>query len=374
MANTRFYCCCNKLECPQLKVFNESFKKTEEDAFLAAEIGQMLLLEKNNNKEISIKEYNSFKETLQESKELYAENVDLNKMITVLQSEIQLLKEQHSVEIDHYKRELERINYSKQELLNTEERHESQISDLKQELEHLQKTENHLRNKYKRLGSNYETLQLSYDAVLKEHDTLLYSLSMPDRNKNHIKELAANNTKDNACMSSMTISPNNNRKAVEDGNLFELLHTVTQQTLDKINATDTRVLNRKLRKVFDMTELSNKSNSILRGILADDLSTFRSQFNWTHHDPTLTSFFSLVTCIKGLLQELGSMKMTLNDLQADYVRRIEQLTQYPHGNYCLTAMSLSKYKPDTLVQVKKERRQSKNNGFIQGLVSIFTVQ
>jgi hypothetical protein len=67
------------------------------------------------------------------------------------------------------------------------------VSDLKQELSQLRKSNHNLQLKSKRLGSNYgtlyiadfiyhqltlyiiETLQLTHEALLKEHDTLLVS-------------------------------------------------------------------------------------------------------------------------------------------------------------------------------------------------------
>lgn len=108
---------------------------------------------------------------------------------------------------------------------------------------------------------------------------------------------------------------------------FDVLQSVTQQTLEKINATDTRVLNRRLRRVFDMSELSDMSNSILNTILLD-LSEFKSQFDWVHDYGAQQArhFFPLVNTIQQLLQEISTNKITLNDLQADYVKRIERLT------------------------------------------------
>lgn len=66
--NTNFSCCCGKLDCPRLQEFNDSFKRVEYDAHLAAgiffdpisllyqgllttpiEVGQALLQEKDGD-------------------------------------------------------------------------------------------------------------------------------------------------------------------------------------------------------------------------------------------------------------------------------------------------------------------------------------
>ncbi|KAI9482944.1 MAG: hypothetical protein EXX96DRAFT_556227 [Benjaminiella poitrasii] len=182
--NNHILCCCSRPECPQLQLFNESFRKIEYDASLAAEIGQILLQEKNNDEEASIIEYNSFKDMLRELNQIRTENKQSKKMIELLQIEIYSLKA-HSLKMenkaDSYKKVIERDRLSVQQALssktNFEEELRTQILDLKQELSQLQKSESNIRSKHKRLGSSYEALKLSHDALLKEHDVLVHSLS-----------------------------------------------------------------------------------------------------------------------------------------------------------------------------------------------------
>lgn len=162
-------------------------------------------------------------------------------------------------------------------------------------------------------------------------------------------------------------------------NPFDVLQSVTQQTFDKINATDTRILNRRLRRVFDISELSDMSNHILRGILLD-LKDFKSQFNWVHQQQE--HLFPLVNSIQQLLQEISTMKMTLNDLQADYVKRIERLT------VTYTSSTILHSKEQQLTHISKLMHQQqpaspptmspnsssrKNKSFIQGFLSFFTI-
>lgn len=170
-------------------------------------------------------------------------------------------------------------------------------------------------------------------------------------------------------------------------NPFDVLHSVTQQTFDKISATDTRVLNRRLKRVFDMSELSDLSNSIISNILVD-LAEFKTQFEWVNDyyqeqegdQAAKEYFFPLVMSIQDLLKELGTMKMTLNDLQADYVKRIERLTTIQHISSSsslyhqpstTTLVLLPSTKQEEFQQHQEPRPPSKS--FMQGLLSLFTL-
>jgi hypothetical protein len=161
-------------------------------------------------------------------------------------------------------------------------------------------------------------------------------------------------------------------------NPFDVLQSVTQQTFDKINSTDTRILNRRLRRVFDISELSDMSNHILKGILKD-LKDFQAQFDWVHHQEQ--HFFPLVNCIQQLLQEISTMKMTLNDLQADYVKRIERLTVTYTSSTILHSKEqqlthISKLihhpQPESLYTTSPNTSR-KNKSFIKGFLSFFAI-
>lgn len=157
-------------------------------------------------------------------------------------------------------------------------------------------------------------------------------------------------------------------------NPFDVLNSVTQQTFDKINATDTRVLNRRLKRVFDMSELSDMSNSILNNILFD-LSDFKHQFEWVHDyydttDPNTEYFFPLVYSIQKLLKEVGTMKMTLNDLQADYVKRIERLTNL---NYIPTYQLQHPSYVKPIIPRMMENSNHRKSSFMQGFLSLFAI-
>ncbi|KAI8891350.1 hypothetical protein K501DRAFT_327941 [Backusella circina FSU 941] len=287
-------CCCNNPDCLQKQEFDEIYKRISLDATLAAEIGQLLLQEKSNGNT----SYDVFKDTFNEKRQLQYEKEKSDTLLFSLQQEMSKLKS-HSdklqVKLDAYEKD---IRLGEQLLLlktNNEQALQDQVADLKQELSVSHKSQGQLANKHKRLVTKHETLQLSHEILKKEYDSLLLkSKSEP----------------------TTTVIPNTVQRSTHP---YDTLYTITKATFDKINATDTRILNRKLRRVFDMTELSDMSNTILRDILSDLEDDFR-QLDDHQSDPY---FLPLSDCIQRLLIDVSQMRLTMNDLQADYVKRIE---------------------------------------------------
>ncbi|GAA5811722.1 hypothetical protein MFLAVUS_005163 [Mucor flavus] len=301
--STQFSCCCNKPDCLQFQEFHDSYSKTENDALLAAEIGQILLQEENQDLR-----YELFKENYKELKQLRLENQQSNEMIKVLGIELKSkMKDYEELMIKN--KLVKQLLTVKSEI---EEELKTQVSDLKQELSQLRKSETSMTGKLKRLNSSH------------------------------------------------VVVPQFKMTVTHEKNPFEVLQSVTQQTIDKINATDTRVLNRRLKRVFDMSELSDLSNSLLNNLLVD-LSDFKHQFDWVHDYHDQAYFFPLAATIQSLLKEIGTIKMTLNDLQADYVKRIERLT--------IIQPMISAYNQ----QRHLSRLESEKKNFMQGLLSLFTL-
>lgn len=104
-----------------------------------------------------------------------------------------------------------------------------------------------------------------------------------------------------------------------------LLEHVTQ-VLERLRGSDIRTLNRRLKRAFDITELSSMSNSIIDNIIME-LETLESRFVWVKSnkdDSDLTAFFPLLALLKDMLKELGVIKSTMNELQVEYVKKVEE--------------------------------------------------
>ncbi|KAI7893548.1 uncharacterized protein EV154DRAFT_501532 [Mucor mucedo] len=293
MHDTGFSCCCGQSECARLQEFNECFKKTENDARLAAEFGQALLQEQDSELQ-----YNLVKDNYHELKQLRWENKQSNEMIQMLTLNTLELKKQMQ-EYKEKNKVCERLLSVK---TKSEENLKTQISDLKQELSQLRKAENNMTSKYKRLHQGHETLKLTHEALVQEHDGFLlrqrsktppppFISPSPSPPPPQAPPAAAAAAAPVQIMQSKVIP----QPHVTVTDPFQSLHAVTQQTLDKINATDTRVLNRRLKRVFDMSELSDLSNSILSHI-SNDLKDFQDQFDWV--DEKDNHFFPLVMVIE----------------------------------------------------------------------------
>ncbi|KAI8970192.1 hypothetical protein BDF20DRAFT_916038 [Mycotypha africana] len=142
---------------------------------------------------------------------------------------------------------------------------------------------------------------------------------------------------------------------------YTKLHEHVSQLLDRLRGSDIRVLNRRLKRAFDIKELSSMSNSIIENLLVD-IDTLESRFLWLKpsvvsseltafttadsnsddchnnvnkqqqiepqqfdsQEEHMAAFFSFLTLVKDMLRELGVLKTTMNDLQVVYVQKVEE--------------------------------------------------
>lgn len=104
---------------------------------------------------------------------------------------------------------------------------------------------------------------------------------------------------------------------------FLLLQEHVTQVLDRLRGSDIRALNRRLKRAFDITELSSMSNSIIENILMD-VDNLENRFLWVKTtSQSEQDFFPIVDLFKTMLKELGVLKSTMNELQTEYVKKIE---------------------------------------------------
>ncbi|RUS15915.1 hypothetical protein BC937DRAFT_91814, partial [Endogone sp. FLAS-F59071] len=166
-------------------------------------------------------------------------------------------------------------------------------------------------------------------------------------------------------------------------NPYASLHGLGMHLLDRLRGTDIRALNRRLKRAFDILELSGMSNSIIENVLTD-VGVLRERFRWveeawrdkearetsaTAGGPPLESrpttpgakaesrpttpglprdtdaakerererrielllsgvsvdeLLPLVHLVQDLLAEIGKLRMTVNDLQVEYVKKVEE--------------------------------------------------
>ncbi|KAF9172022.1 hypothetical protein BGX21_009879 [Mortierella sp. AD011] len=159
-----------------------------------------------------------------------------------------------------------------------------------------------------------------------------------------------------------------NRRYDHGHSPYQLLHTLSMDLLERLTRSDTRELNRRLRRTFDIQALSQMSNSVIENVLTD-VSNLGERFRWLEeqiadpidemldHQPmdalsggedgleseqddidedslndqgeedwgfSVAEFFPLANTVQEMLSEIGKLRMTINELQLSYVLKVEQ--------------------------------------------------
>lgn len=105
---------------------------------------------------------------------------------------------------------------------------------------------------------------------------------------------------------------------------YILLQEHVTQVLERLRGSDIRALNRRLKRAFDIIELSSMSNSVIDNILME-IETLESRFLWINReDLHLNGFFPLLDVLKDMLKELGILRTTMNELQVEYVKKVQE--------------------------------------------------
>ncbi|KAG0295997.1 hypothetical protein BGZ96_010418 [Linnemannia gamsii] len=164
-----------------------------------------------------------------------------------------------------------------------------------------------------------------------------------------------------------------NRRHDQEHRPYQLLHTLSTELLERLARSDTREMNRRLRRTFDIQALSQMSNSVIENVLTD-VSNLGERFRWVEaqvanpvdelldrhlgmHTPvngegsaasgqedegeadgeeveddielsdwgfSVDEFFPLAHVVQEMLSEIGKLRMTINELQLSYVLKVEQ--------------------------------------------------
>ena len=78
-------------------------------------------------------------------------------------------------------------------------------------------------------------------------------------------------------------------------------------------------LNRQLGRAFDMLQVSRLSNTMIDQILSDTETTLIMASSATTQD-----MISIIRLYQDMLKEIGHLRTTLNDLQVEYVKKIQE--------------------------------------------------
>ncbi|KAG0340972.1 hypothetical protein BG000_010609 [Podila horticola] len=157
-----------------------------------------------------------------------------------------------------------------------------------------------------------------------------------------------------------------NRRHDQEHTPYQLLHTLSTELLERLARSDTREMNRRLKRTFDIQALSQMSNSVIENVLTD-VSNLGERFRWVEAqamdevfegdngwnkgskkdkgsgsenesdsgsdsdgsedgdwDFSVEEFFPLANMVQEMLSEIGKLRMTINELQLSYVQKVEQ--------------------------------------------------
>ncbi|KAG0361394.1 hypothetical protein BG005_008410 [Podila minutissima] len=157
-----------------------------------------------------------------------------------------------------------------------------------------------------------------------------------------------------------------NRRHDQEHTPYQLLHTLSTELLERLARSDTREMNRRLKRTFDIQALSQMSNSVIENVLTD-VSNLGERFRWVEvqamddvfegddgwnktskkdkgsgsddesdsgsdsddseeadWDFSVEEFFPLANMVQEMLSEIGKLRMTINELQLSYVQKVEQ--------------------------------------------------
>ncbi|KAG0329879.1 hypothetical protein BG004_002233 [Podila humilis] len=70
-----------------------------------------------------------------------------------------------------------------------------------------------------------------------------------------------------------------NRRHDQEHSPYQLLHTLSSELLERLARSDTREMNRRLKRTFDIHALSQMSNSVIENVLTD-VSNLNERFRW----------------------------------------------------------------------------------------------
>ncbi|KAI8388798.1 uncharacterized protein BYT42DRAFT_561264 [Radiomyces spectabilis] len=340
-------------------------------------------------------EENTLQQAINERDALRRENEKLawnaqnaQEMIQLLQLEVKYSRE-HSKEmmakLENYTQEISRLKLCEQMLSlknNIENELRNQMDDLKQEITMTRRNELMWQNKHKRLQEKYEDARAANEVLTREHHELamfvvqngvlsqmkcyneqlrqglLQDSNAPpaplpetrDPKREHGYPSPSSSSvlsfdkpsislllQEDTSLSPETITGEESQWQSHVQSSYSALQLIAHQLFERLCATDPRKLNRRLHRAFDMSELSDMSNSIIQNILID-IEECKQRFDLLSgtsdslgvtipsckEEQAITVFTALLKTIQMILREVADLRLTLNDLQADYVRRIDQ--------------------------------------------------
>ncbi|CAG8448304.1 4972_t:CDS:2 [Diversispora eburnea] len=178
-------------------------------------------------------------------------------------------------------------------------------------------------------------------------------------------------------------------------NPYQHLFNQASSIIDRMKDTDLLALNRRLKRTFDILELTNLSNNLIESILTD-VEILRERFRWVEdfrinddmkapekgisdgqnkedlYSFSPGDFLPLVHLIQDLLSEIGKLRMMVNDVQVSYVQKVEESRRKAEEEFDKSI--LNEMNDDEILERRERNRrntQSNDEGFGAYLSRVF---
>ncbi|KAJ9074550.1 hypothetical protein DSO57_1005291 [Entomophthora muscae] len=152
---------------------------------------------------------------------------------------------------------------------------------------------------------------------------------------------------------------------------LELLVMQTQSLFNRLQASEPKILNRKLQRSFNLPELAPISNTLITNIQQNiELLSTRFQPSNQRHKPTshhsrslslgnppfdpgyhqADGFLELVSLVQNLLSEIANLRLSVNYLSLAFVDKMNDISQLPSHCYSQHWPSHSSPKPPSIIR------------------------
>ncbi|CAG8482272.1 6498_t:CDS:2 [Paraglomus brasilianum] len=175
---------------------------------------------------------------------------------------------------------------------------------------------------------------------------------------------------------------------------YQALFNLCTHLMDRLKGTDIIALNRRLKREFDILELSSLSNNLIENILSD-VENLRERFRWVEELRILEGektnvkalhrdfygsegsnkdlyafspeeFLPLTHFMQDTLAEIGKLRMLVNDVQVSYFQKVEESRRKAEEEFGKSVMN---GRNDNEARSNQSKRRQRNEGGISGYLS-----
>ncbi|RIB15220.1 hypothetical protein C2G38_2192895 [Gigaspora rosea] len=121
-------------------------------------------------------------------------------------------------------------------------------------------------------------------------------------------------------------------ESLQNQNLYQLLFNLASHIMDRMKGTDLMALNHRLKRTFDILKLTNLKELCNNDEMKANPKMTFNNLNSSEHDKSQKELFMfspeyflpLVHLLQDLLNEIGKLRIIINDIQISYMQKVEK--------------------------------------------------